>query len=164
MKALPFLCLAGLLLAGSAAAQEWQTYFNMATFGAGGGSDEGGWLNFECAGDDSGFSTAGEPYIALEVKAGVTLSKKSLGAGPTFWVGDDQSFALPMRLEAGSTTTLAYQYSAATVPEVLHFIAALRGGTSFSATLGNENIASIPLDGSNAALEFIEGCVADGKD
>jgi hypothetical protein len=161
MKARLAIALASLLGAAPAAAQDWNTYFNMATFGAGGGSDANGWLNFECAGPDSGFSTAGRPHIALRVKDGVTLDKKSLEDGPTFWVGDDQSFLLPMQLQERSTTSLNYQYDEASVPQVLEFLAALRRGVRFSAMLGDENIAAITLEGSSAALQFVEGCIAD---
>src|SRR5690606_28299583 len=88
MKRLVFGFWAGFLLIGPAWADEWSTYYNMATFGAGGGADDGGWMNFECAGSDSGFSTAGQPYFNLRIGQGFSRKKLTLEETITFFVDD----------------------------------------------------------------------------
>lgn len=163
MRRLAASLVAGALLASPALAQDWGSYFNMGTFAAGGGSDANGWLHFECAGPDSGFSTAGRPHISVRVRDGVELDKKTLAAGVWFWVGDGASYDVPVQLEQGSSTVLVYDYSAQSVPGVLDFIAALRRGERFGLVVGAENVASITLEGSHAALEYVEGCIANAQ-
>ena len=162
MKRLPASLVAVALLVSPVPAQDWGSDFNMGTFAAGGGSDANGWLHFECADPDSGLGTAGRPHMSLRIKDGATLDKKSV-ADLSFWVGDDKSFLLPMQFERGSTDLLVYRYSPETAAEVLYLIEALREGERFAANLGNDNVAAITLDGSHAALEFVEGCIADAQ-
>jgi hypothetical protein len=154
--------LASMLAVAPASAQEWSAYFNMATFGAGGGSDAGGGLNFECGDKDSGAHNPGRPYMTLRLAEGTELNKKSALEDIVFWVGDGMSFTLPLVLERGSADTLAYVYSPETVPEVLEFISALREGQTFTALQGERRLASVDLEGSAAALQYVEGCIADG--
>ena len=99
---------AAVLLIGPAWAGNWSNYYNMATFVAGGGADEGGWFNFECADEESGFSMAGQPFF--DVTIGENFYQKKAALEPTiiFVVDDRQSYLLPMRLEQNSTTHLHY--------------------------------------------------------
>ena len=148
------------LIASPALAQDWGTDFNMGTFAAGGGSAANGYLNLECADKSSGFESAGQPFIALTVMDGVELDKKSLPGEITFWVGDDQSYLLPMSIEAGSTTRLVYDYSADTVEQARWLVEALREGSSVTAKADETILATIELEGSDDALELVEECIA----
>jgi hypothetical protein len=154
---------AAVLLIGPAWAGNWSNYYNMATFVAGGGADEGGWFNFECADEESGFSMAGQPFF--DVTIGENFYQKKAALEPTiiFAVDDGQSYLLPMRLEQNSTTHLHYDRNPETFPEMQDFIAALRRGNRVTAWSGEQQLASVTLDGSFAALEFVEACVA-GED
>lgn len=163
MKRLVFGFWAGFLLIGPAWADEWSTYYNMATFGAGGGADDGGWMNFECAGSDSGFSTAGQPYFTLRIGQGFSRKKLTLEETITFFVDDGQSYVLPMSLELQSTDNLAYDHSPELLGEMQDFIAALRRGDWVTAWSGQRQLARVALDGSFAALEFVAACIA-GED
>jgi hypothetical protein len=150
------------VLALPASAQEWTTGFNMGTFLAGGGSDATGYLNFECADESSGFSTAGQPFITLTPMAGVVLNKKFVPKdGITFWVEDEFSYLLPMSLEAGGQS-LNYDYSAESVQSVRDLVAQLRKGSGVTAYAGDTRLVMIPLQGSAKALEFIDGCIQSG--
>lgn len=148
------------LLVLPAAAQEWTTDFNMGTFLAGGGSEAQGFLSFECPDPSSGFDTAGQPFVTLTPKAGVVLNKKSVPPeGITFWVGDEQSFLLPMSIEPGNAS-LSYDYSADSVQSVRDLVTALRSGSGVAAYAGETMLVMIGLDGSSKALEYIDGCIA----
>ncbi len=162
MKRPAVILISTLSLLASVEAQDWNGYFSMATFGAGGGSDENGWLNFECADPSSGFSTAGRAYMQMRLMEGVQLSKNSLPADVAFWVGDSQSYLFPMVLTPDTTNGLSYAYSAETTQEMLDFIAALREGNSVTAFLDDVRLIRIELQNSSSALSAIEGCVADG--
>ena len=159
-KLFPGLGVIGILLVSPAWADKWDTYYNMATFGAGGGADAGGWFNFECADEESGFSTAGQPYFTLRIGEEFNRKKLTPDKTITFWVDDGLSYVLPMRWEAQSTVSLVYDYSAETLEEMQDFIAALRRGDRATAWSGEQQLASVALDGSYAALEFVEGCIA----
>ena len=163
MKRLAFGLVAGILLSGPAVAEKWSTYYNMATFGAGGGSDADGWFNFECAGSDSGFSTAGQPHFTLRIGEGFSRKKLVPEKTITFFVDDGLSYVLPMSPEVQSTVNLVYDHSAETLEEMQYFIAALRRGDRATAWSGSRQLASVALDGSFAALEFVEACIA-GED
>lgn len=154
------LAASGILFSGPVWADIWGTYYNMATFGAGGGADAGGWFNFECAGADSGFETAGQPYFSVRIGEEFIQEQLTLEETTAFWVDDGQSYALPMRLEAGSADNLSYEHSAQTLEEMRDFIAALRRGDRATVWSGQQQLASVALDGSYAALEYVEACVA----
>lgn len=163
-----FLALAasGILLASPVRADKadaWDTYFNMATFGAGGGTDAGGWFNFECADEDSGFSSAGQAHFTLRMGEEFAGEKPTPEKAITFFVDDGLSFVLPMSMQAESSVDLYYDYSAETLEEMLDFIAALRRGSRVTVWSGQQQLASVGLDGSSAALEYVEACVA-GED
>jgi len=155
--------LASILLIGPAWADNWSSYYNMATFGAGGGADEGGWFNLECADEESGFSMAGEPFFDVIIGEKFHQKKAALEPMITFVVDDGRSYLLPMNLEQNSTTHLHYDRNPETFPEMQDFIAALRRGNQVTAWSGAQQLASVTLDGSFAALEFVEACVA-GED
>ena len=150
----------GLLLIGPAVAETWGTYYNMDTFGAGGGTDEEGWFNFECASADSGFSFSEQPFFAMGI--GETFLKQEATLEPqiTIFVDDDQSYVVPMRFELNSTTTLVNDRDPKTFPNVLDLIEALRRGERATAWSGQQQLASVALDGSFAALDGVAACVA----
>lgn len=151
------------LLAGPVRAEAWDAYYNMATFGAGGGSDAGGWFNFECADEESGFGTAGQAHFSLRMGEDFTKEEFVPVKDIQFWVGDGKSFVLPMSPEADSAIDLKYDYSAETRQEMLWFIEALRQGDGVSAWSDDRQLARVALKGSSAALKDVEACVA-GED
>lgn len=163
MKKLAALSLCVLSFASPAVAQDWDSFFNMGTFTAGGGSDANGWLSLECADPDSGFSSAGRPFLSVTVMSGISLNKKSLADGLAFWVDDGQSYLLPMSLEDGSSTILHYDYSDDSVDEVLHLVEALRKGDRVGLEVGTEFVMKVTLEGSFQALEYVEGCIRDAQ-
>ena len=163
MKKLAALGLSVLPLASPAVAQDWDSYFNMGTFAAGGGSDANGWLSLECADPDSGFSSAGRPFLSVTVMSGISLNKKSLADGLAFWVDDGQSYVLPMSLEEGSSTILHYDHSDDSVGEVLDLIEALRKGGNVGLEMGAEFVMRVTLEGSFQALEYVEACIRDAQ-
>jgi hypothetical protein len=135
----------------------------MATFGAGGGSDADGWFNFECAGSDSGFDSAGQPFFSLRIGERFENKKAPLEPMIDIWVDDGQSYLVPMSLEAQSTKSLSYDRNPEFFAEVQDLIAALRRGDRATAWSGERQLASVALDGSFAALEYVAACVA-GED
>ena len=145
-------------------AQDWGTDFNMGTFAAGGGSAANGYLNLECPDESSGFDTAGQPFVTLTPMDGVVLNKKSVPEeGIAFWVDDDQSYLLPMSLEP-SGNSLDYDYSVESAQSVRDMVEAMRKGdtvTAYAGGLDGIRLVMITLDGSAAALEFVEGCIAE---
>lgn len=163
MKKLAALVLCILPLASPAVAQDWDSFFNMGTFTAGGGSDANGWLSLECADPDSGFDTAGRLFLSVTVMSGISLNKKSLADGGTFWVDDGKSYVLPLSLENGSSTILHYDYSDDTVGQVLDLVETLRKGGSVGLEVGTEFVMRVTLEGSFQALEYVEGCIRDAQ-
>ena len=150
----------------SATAQEWTTDFNMGSFLAGGGNEASGYLSFECSDDGTAYSPPGQPYITLTPMAGVVLNKKTLPSdGIAFWVGDDQSFLLPMSVDPGGKS-LSYDYSAESLQEVRWLVEALRKGNTVTAFAGapeDLRLIRFTLDGSHDALEYIDGCIRDSR-
>lgn len=163
MRLTGFGLLASILLIDPAWAGSWSNYYNMATFVAGGGTDEGGWFNFECADEESGFSMAGQPFFDVMIGEKFHQEKAALKPTVAFFVDDGQSYLLPMNLERDSTTHLHYDRNPETFPEMQDFIAALRRGNQVTAWSGEQQLVSIALNGSFAALQFVEACVA-GED
>ncbi len=150
----------GLLLVNPVAAETWDAYYNMDTFGAGGGTDQEGWFNFECASADSGFSSAEQPFFSMSIGEAFLKQKAALEPRITILVDDGQSYAVPMRFELQSTTTLVNDRDPETFPNVLDLIEALRRGDRATAWSGQRQLASVALDGSFAALDGVAACVA----
>lgn len=141
-------------------AQDWGTYFNMATFGAGGGSDTNGWLNFECAGPDSGFSSSGEPFFSIVIGDRFRDEKQDLEPLITIRVDGGKTYAVPMAFDVKSTRVLKNDRRPEIFPEMQALIAGLRTGMQATAWSGTRQLAEVDLTGSFAALEYIAACIA----
>ena len=154
--------LAGLALSTPSYAAPWGTYFNMGTFGAGGGSDAEGSLNLECADPESGMTGAGVLFLLFTPSSTAVFYKKAITGGYMRFVVGSTAVELPMDIEDGSANTFAYTPEAETAQYTKALIKALRSGDSVKVLAGDLELANIALDGSDAALEAIDGCVMDG--
>lgn len=158
MKILTLSVLAGLTVVAPAVAAPWVAGYQMATFTAGTGSDEGGWLSLECGDPDAGTTEYGELYLLFTPGTGISFNKKQPLTYLTFTVGSD-TFDLPIELEPGSSNTLSYVREAEGSILTQGLVSAMRGGDRVQISLDGVELGDISLEGSSEALEAIDDCI-----
>ena len=150
--------LAGLTVAAPAMAAPWVAGYQMATFTAGAGSDEEGWLSLECGDPDAGISEYGELYLLFTPRAGISFNKKQQLTYLTFTIGAD-TFELPIELEAGSSNTLSYVREAEGAVLTQGLVSAMRNGDRVQISLDGQQLGDLGLEGSDTALDAIDSCI-----
>lgn len=158
MKSCGLLLSALALMASPVFAQDWQSSVRQDIYVAYGGSDENGWMRFECPDPASGLAGAGELSISLTLKEGVALSKKRVPDEITFWISDGKSFLLPMKLLPGTDNELRYDHDPEWAETARDMLEAARVDNRAGAYADDELILSITLDGSAAALREVAAC------
>jgi hypothetical protein len=149
---------AGLLIASPAMAAPWVAGYQMATFTAGAGSDEEGWLSLECGDPDAGTNEYGELYLLFTPGAGISFNKKQQLTYLTFTIGSD-TFDLPIELEAGSSNTLSYVREAEGSILTQGLVSSMRNGERVQISLDGQQLGDLSLEGSGEALEAIDECI-----
>lgn len=150
--------LAVLVFAAPVVAAPWGTDYNMGAFGAGGGSDEDGWLTLECGDPDAGVPSYGELFLTFTPGAGASFNKKQVFTYLTFVVGA-KTIDLPIELEPGSSNSFAYVREAEGAALTQSLVAAMRGGDRVRVLLDDNQLGDISLEGSSEALEAIDSCI-----
>ena len=152
-----FLAAVMLAVCSPALAQDWSTYFNMATFGAGAGDASSGSISLECGDAQSGAHNPGQLYLLVSPATDAHLNKKLLPANVRFSIGEE-TFHIPMALEPGGSS-LGNVREETSEETARNFVSALREGNELEIGLEEVSIARIGLRGSGEALEAIDSCL-----